>query len=557
MQHLITQLEALKPSAKISTVQLPDGHTLNDMWVNYGREAITQLLGEVQLSKPEAEKLETVNDFKMGYKGKAAQYFVVGNIPSDMASMRIALHVVDYQTQRKQRIKVDLYDFTSIQFQCRELSDKFGFGYNLLEGDMMQLTELLETHREQLFFEQNTTMTQKYSEKELTPRAGEKAVAFLTEPNLIQNIDGLLEQSGIVGEQVNRQLLFIIASSYKNSNPLHAILQASSASGKSHLINSIAECVPQEDLKNNTSFSSKSLYYQKEKELMNKLMVIQDFDGMDEQAQFAFRELQSNRSLMRDSAEKNKVGKINATQKMVVAHFSSLAATTNLEIYTDNATRSIMLGVDESETQTLRIIQRQNQKRAGLVSSENEQAAKQLLRNCMRVLKPYAVVNYFADKLTLPIEAKSLRRLNEQFQDFICQITILHQYQRKKDPQGRLIATKEDIRAAVELFFSTIVVKADELDASTRQFFDQLKTYIKKQDTGTTYKFTQREVRQDLRLGKTTVFKFMTLLQQLEYIQAVEGSANRGFKYVVSHWDNLEKLKGRIKEDLNKQLDAL
>lgn len=557
MQHLITQIEALRPAVPIKTIQIPDGETLNSMWLNYGTDGLAKLLKENDNSARSRAELEIVNEFKLGYKGKAAQFFVVGNIPSDMATMRVALHLVDYTSERKHRIRVDLYDFTSIQTQCRELSDKFGFEYNLLEADITSLTELLENHREQVFFADNTNLTAKYSEKELTPKAGEKAVEFLSDSNLIQNIDRLLEQSGIVGEQTNRKLLFVIASSYKMPNPLHAMVQASSASGKSHLINSIGECIPQEDLFDTTSFTSKSLYYFSDKDLHQKLMVIQDYDGLDEDAQMAFREIQSYKKLKRSTVTKDRMGNPKSVKKEINAHFSSLVATTDLEVYLDNATRSIMLGVDESEAQTLSIIKRQNQKRAGIVNLEDEQEAKQLLRNCLRVLKPCIVVNPFADKLILPLEAKSLRRLNEQFQDFICQVTLLHQFQRKKDAQGRLIATKDDIRTAVEVFFSGIILKVDELDASTRQFFDRLKAYIKKQDAGTTYKFTQREVRQDMKLAKTSAFKFFNILQQLEYIQAVEGSVNKGFKYVVSHWDNLEKLKARIKEDLRKQLELL
>jgi hypothetical protein len=60
--------------------------------------------------------------------------------------------------------------------------------------------------------------------------------------------------------------------------------------------------------------------------------------------------------------------------------------------------RSVVLGVDESQAQTLRIINAQNLKIAGVSSSESEQQAKQILRNCMRVLKSYEVVNPFADK---------------------------------------------------------------------------------------------------------------------------------------------------------------
>jgi hypothetical protein len=43
----------------------------------------------------------------------------------------------------------------------------------------------------------------------------------------------------------------------------------------------------------------------------------------------------------------------------------------------------------------------------------------------------------------------------------------------------------------------------------------------------------------------------------MEYIQISEGSVNRGFKYVITQWDNLEKLKAKIKGDLDNQLKQL
>ena len=219
--------------------------------------------------------------------------------------------------------------------------------------------------------------------------------------------------------------------------------------------------------------------------------------------------------------------------------------------------RSIVLGVDESHEQTLRIIKAQNMKIAGISDKSSEEQAKQLLRNVMRVLKVHEVVNPYADKISLPIEAKMLRRLNSHFQSFITQITLLHQFQRKTDDKGRLIATKQDVEIAVEVFFNSIFLKVDELDKSTRQFFEQLKGYVKSQANGTTHRFTAKEIRDALNVSKTTSFKKIEILQKLEHIRIAEGSANRGFKFMVAHWDNLEKMKAKIKDDLNKQLKAL
>jgi len=254
---------------------------------------------------------------------------------------------------------------------------------------------------------------------------------------------------------------------------------------------------------------------------------------------------------------KDPFGNTRGKMKKVEAHFASMTATTKAEVYYDNMSRSVVLGVDESQAQTLRIIKAQNLKIAGVSSFESEKQAKQILRNAMRVLKSYEVVNPYADKLMLPLEAKMLRRLNSQFQSFVSQITILHQYQRKTDAKGRLIATKEDVQRAVDIFFSSIIIKVDELDKSTRQFFERLKGYVKSQANGSTYKFCTREIRQELNISKTSAFKYIQVLQELEYIQAVEGSANKGFKYVVCYWDNMEKLKAKIKAALYQQLQAM
>lgn len=554
MEKIRLQMQEIRPDVPLSIVELPEGHSLNDMWVNYGSEGISNLLKNAKTEKT-GSALQIVNGYKISYTGIAGVFYVVGNLPMDLGNLRVSLQIVAHTTQKKHRLKVDLFDFGSVQSQCGELSEKQGFDFQELETDFLQLTDLLEQHREALFEAEINPVTDRYSEKELTPQAHEKAVEFLSKPQLLENINKLLEQNGIVGEEQNRMVLFVLASSYKMPYLMHAIVQGSSGEGKSHLINGIAQCMPQEDVMNMTRITSKSLYHYRDKELINKLIVIQDFDGLDEEAQYAFREMQSAKFLTSSTVVKDIFGNNRGRIKQVQAHFASMTTTTKAEVYYDNMSRSVILGVDESQAQTMRIIAIQNKKLAGKENNENELQATQLLRNAMRVLKSYEVINPFADKLILPLEAKMLRRLNSQFQNFVSQITILHQYQRKTDSKGRLIATKEDVKSAVDIFFSSIIIKVDELDKSTRQFFENLKGYVKSQKNGTTHRFTNREIRQKLNISKTSSFRYMQLLQELEYIQAIEGSVNRGFKYVISYWDNMEKLKSKIKKELSMQLE--
>ncbi|MGK7397145.1 MAG: hypothetical protein ACNS62_21390, partial [Candidatus Cyclobacteriaceae bacterium M3_2C_046] len=72
-----------------------------------------------------------------------------------------------------------------------------------------------------------------------------------------------------------------------------------------------------------------------------------------------------------------------------------------------------------------------------------------------------------------------------------------------------------------------------------------------------TYSFSQREIRQALNVSKTQMHRYMNDLVSLEYIQVTGGHSNRGFKYKIGYWDNVQKLRAKIKRRLQGQLDQL
>ena len=162
------------------------------------------------------------------------------------------------------------------------------------------------------------------------------------------------------------------------------------------------------------------------------------------------------------------------------------------------------------------------------------------------------MVNPFAGRLNLPPEAHKIRRLNELYQAFVAQVTLLNQFQRQKDDKGRLVVTKEDLQTACHIMFESIVLKVDELDGSLRLFYEQLKTYI--QSKGREYEFTRREVRQLLGVSKTQQHSYFMRLEELEYLKQSGGYANRGLHYKIAHWDSYTALRARIKDHLEGQL---
>jgi len=380
----------------------------------------------------------------------------------------------------------------------------------------------------------------------------ENTIEILKQSDVLNEINKLIEQSGIVGEENSRLLLFIIASSYKTKSPLHAIVQGSSGSGKTHLISKIADLIPQEDVLRFTRITESSLYNWGEYELVNKLLIIEDLDGLKEEAMFAMRELISNQRLSSSVSIKDKKGNIKSTKKEVKGIFSSLSATTKGEIYEDNMSRSFLLAVDESQQQSRRIIEYQNKKYAGEIEPKHQDKARNQLQQIVRNLKSYEVINPYATKLELPEEVHKIRRLNEMFQSIVKQITIINQ-QNRELKNDKLITQIEDLQQATEVLFESIILKVDELDGSLRQFFERLKKHLKTQEKD----FTQREIRQAFNISKSQIHRYLQSLLELEYIRQIGGFANKGLKYKVDYWDDYQRLRLKIKDKLLLQIETL
>lgn len=217
--------------------------------------------------------------------------------------------------------------------------------------------------------------------------------------------------------------------------------------------------------------------------------------------------------------------------------------------------RCFLVAVDESQQQTLRIIKEQNRAAAGHVDRNRSKEIKAFLQNCIRLLQSYEVINPYADQIDLPKEAHKIRRLNSLFQCYVRQITLINQYQRKKDSKGRLISDKEDIREAIKIMFESILLKVDELDGSLRGFYDRLKDYVK--NKGDEYEFSQREIRQEFRVSKSQMQRYINQLLDLEYLTKAYVSSRNTHHYKIAYWDNMKALRDRISRNLNEQLNQL
>ncbi len=578
----------VKPGVEFTTVKMPEGEDVNSFYIKYEGSGIIQLLEEREavfntelvfkevIISNEKENVQTeltstepfldqTQKHKLIYSSAHAVYSVLGNLPKEPDKMVVGLHVeiktTDTRFKRKSRHdKANLYDDRAVNKIAAEIAEKLLLNKSIIAEDLLILTDLLEQHREQLL--QQTQNNQEEEPKNryiLSAKEREEVVNFLKQKDLIKQLITLLGDTGIVGEERNRIFLFLAAYSYKMKETLNVLLQGSSASGKTRLMKQIASCMPEEDIIIVTRISDKSLYNFPEYGLSHKAIFIEDYDGLSEEAEFALRELISNGSITSAISIKLENGQITTGQRIVRGPISTIACTTKGQVYEDNMSRVFLVAVDEGSLQTEDILSYQNKKAAGLIDARREVKIQKFIKNIIRVLEPLEVVNPYAEKIQLPREAHKIRRLNDLFQNFIKQIVLLHQCQRKKDDRGRLIAEITDIEMAVNIMFESILLKVDELDGSLRQFFENLKIYLEKNNKGKkeNFTFSLREVRQSLHISKTQLYRYICDLQSLEYIQQNGGYTNKGFTYKIVYWDDYKALRDRIKNNLSHQIEQI
>jgi DNA primase len=264
---------------------------------------------------------------------------------------------------------------TPINKDINELLQTIANTYKSNKNDNEQT---LQAHEESIFLELLDKRTdfifssEKVSQR-IEPSTGTgNAIDFLKRSHLIENLNIEIGKAGIVGEENSRMLLFLIIISYLNKNPLHGLVQGSSGSGKTHIISRIADLMPQEDVLRFTRITESSLYNWGEFDLFQKIIIIEDLDGLKEDALYALREFISNQVLRSSVTIKDKKGNNKSSHKIVKGQFSSLSATTKGETYEDNMSRSFLIAVDESKEQTAKIIDYQNKRNAGEIDPQRK-----------------------------------------------------------------------------------------------------------------------------------------------------------------------------------------
>ena len=492
--------------------------------------------------------LNTSNTNNYEYITNHLEIHILGGLKlNKLDSLRVTLSINKKNHHTKLRHNIDLYNDNQVEKLVRKVAERIEIGTSIVRRTLQELTNELETYR--LSHDQEDES--EFTIRELTKKEETEAIKLLKKPNLLQLTNDLIGNSGVIGEETNRLLMYLIFTSRKSANPLHCISLGSSGTGKTHLQSKVAELIPEHDIVDMTVLSENAFYYFNRTELQHKLILIEDMDGA-ENALYPLRELQSKRSITKRVSHKDRNGNTKTIKLTVEGPVCVAGCTTQESIYEDNSNRSFLLYIDESHKQDEKIMQYQRKLSAGNVNIDAELKAKRQLQNVQHLLKKMRVVNPFAEHLQLPQSVFKPRRTNAHYLQFIEAVTFYKQYQRERkydETTGEeyIETTIEDIKEANQLLQEVLLRKSDMISGACRNYLESLKTYLKSNKQTT---FTNAEIRRNLRVKGTTLRRYHTQLIADNYIKKTTNNKYKGYIYEIVSYEEYTELQEQINSAL-------
>ena len=515
------------------------------------------------------QSINTTNPEAITYQTEEIAYTILGGIRLeglDRLRVTIKIEVLNRKFQHYLnnpdiaalaiRQNLDLYSITQVEKLARLIADRLEVGVSAVSKDLSDITNELERYRLQQI--ESKQQEQNNIIRPLTEAERNAAIEFLQSKNLLQATNEMIGRSGMVGEELNRLIMWLIYTSRKTAKPLHIISMGSSGTGKSHLQEKVGELIPEEDKIEITALTENAFYYFDKAALGHNLILIEDLDGIWK-ALYPLRELQSKQRISKTITIKDKNGNTKTIHLKVHGPVCIAGCTTKESIYEDNANRCFLIYLDESDEQDERIMDYQRKISAGKINTTDENQAKQLLQNVQAVLQPITVINPFAELLKIPNEVFKKRRTNAHYLAFIEVITFFKQYEREQkvdESTGEIFieTTIEDIQEANQLLKEILLRKSDELNGATRNYFEELKQHLIKSNQSS---FTSTSIRNQLRIPISSVKRYHVALMDAGLIKKIESRNTKAWHYEIISKEEYTKLQNSIATALDEALQQI
>ncbi|MCC7476720.1 MAG: hypothetical protein IT425_15125 [Pirellulales bacterium] len=305
------------------------------------------------------------------------------------------------------------------------------------------------------------------------------ARATLESPDLMKTIIDDVAAIGVAGERELVATIYLVGTSRLLPRPLAAIVQAPSSSGKSYVVEKVASLFPPEAVIHATAMTAQSLYYLEPGALRHKFIVAGERSRVENddtaEATRALREMIGSGRLTKlvPMKEGGKIATQRIEQEGPIAYIET---TTLAKIFEEDANRCLLLSADERKQQTAHIVSRLA---AGYISGQAGAADLVIQRHhaIQRMIQQRPVVIPFADQIAARFDCERVeaRRAFPHLMGTIQASALLHQFQRKADGDGRVVADVADYQLARHLVRGPLArLLGGQISGAALRFYDRV-----------------------------------------------------------------------------------
>jgi DNA primase catalytic core len=409
-------------------------------------------------------------------------------------------------------------------------------------------------------------------EKSILEKAGAKEEAVLTDdekaiglkllnnPNSLKEVREDLSILGYIGEEMNKVLVYLIATSRKMEEPLASIIISRSSAGKSKLVDTLRKLLPDEEVVALSSASDTALYYTTD--LSHKFVCLGESKG-NENIEYPLRELISSKEITRLVTMKDeKTGQMKGVKIKTKGPIAYIETASRIEtLNPENLNRCLVLFVDETQEQTRRILeyQRYLQTPKGFLTKRRIPSIIAKHKTAQKLLNPVIVINPYAELMGFPERRLEARRDQMKFIQVLNAVAFFYQYQREKktitDETAKetfeyIEPTLDDYRMTYELLVESGILSntLSDIPKNARDLYDIIKKMtLEISEEGKKsvkdIQFTKKMLWEYSGWSNFQLWKYLNILLEYELIEMVSGGINgKKNTYRVILEDELEKL---------------
>jgi hypothetical protein len=354
------------------------------------------------------------------------------------------------------------------------------------------------------------------------------ARAMLESPELVKRIVDDVQALGVAGERELSATLYLVGTSRLLPQPLAAIVQGPTCSGKTYVIEKVGGMFPPEAVVWATQMTPQALFHLKPGSLRHRFIVAGERSRLENdettEATRALREVLSSGRLVKLMPMKvgGEIQTVSIQQEGPIAFCES---TTLGIIFAEDANRCILLTTDERTEQTRRIIACLAAGFSGGAGEGPSQAVRLRHHALQRMLQSFSVTVPFAERLgeLVAHQRVEARRAFPQLVSMIRASAVLHQRQRKLDPGGGLLAAPDDYQLARHLLARPMErLLGGRLSDPARRFLDRLREWFAPEEP-----FTKREVVKHETGSRSSVYGWLAELADAGAVELVEEQRGR------------------------------